>query len=247
MGFGPAQLKKIVVTGLAEVVASERFESSKPLDRGGLPGSAGELSSSAVWFAVDNLGVPNTTRAVTVDFMGDRKYGLGVAPRAFVVSDAVENVLNEMPSEVLVKVDLHLRRNLLGSAAFMHFARPRGTSEIWVSSEEGAERAVSEFRRLYYGPVEEWFARFGSPETLLENARKPTGVRDYDRVNPNPVLLRAAAVLSVVNGLPQEAADLVDWYLHRDGFHNWDSIDRAEGFDAAMIERFPEYARARGR
>jgi len=244
MGFGPAQLKEIVVTGLAEVMASERFEPSKPLDRGGLPGSAGESSSSAVWFAVDNLGVPNTTKAVTVDFMGDRKRGLGVAPWAFVVSDAVENVLNEMPSEVLTKIDL--RRNFLGSAAFMHFVRPRGTSEIWVSSEEGAERAVSEFRGLYYGPVEEWFARFGSPETLLEYARKPS-VRAYDRVNPNPLLLRAAAVLSVVNGLPQEAAELVAWYLRRDGFHNWDSVDRAEGFDAAMIERFPDYARARGR
>lgn len=59
------------------------------------------------------------------------------------------------------------------------------------------------------------------------------------------MLLRAAVALSVVNGQVEDVAALMQWYLRRNTFHNWDSADRGQGFDAAMIERFPAYAGAR--
>ncbi|MGQ4614550.1 hypothetical protein [Nocardia sp. R7R-8] len=244
MAVGAVRLTKMVVGQLTEALAVEGFTPSEPLDSLGVA-EPGVRNPSWVraWFVAPDSGVPNMTMAVKATIQRNGHGGVGIAASGWVVSSAVEGVLRDMPDEVLSKGGWD--RNYMESVNFGYFERPLDPGEISVGGEPGVERAVGEFMRLLRGPVAEWFSRFDSPEKLVQGARTPA-TQSRDPENPHPVLLRAVAVLSVLNGRVRDAAILMEWYLRRDGFHKWDSIERASGFDAAMIERFPEYARMRG-
>ncbi|MGV9615912.1 hypothetical protein [Nocardia xishanensis] len=185
------------------------------------------------------------TSAVMATIQRNGHGGVGIAATAWIVSSAVEEVVRDWPAEALAKGGWD--RNYMESVEFGYFERPLDPGEISVGGEPGVDHAVREFMRLLKGPVADWFSQFDSPDKLLTAARTSATQDDWDRENPDPVLLRAAVVLSVLNGQVEDAATLMEWYLSRDRFHQWDSLDRALSFDAAMIERFPVYADARGR
>lgn len=241
-----ARLMGKVVEQLTEALAGEGFTPSEPQDDLGTAGPDDKKPSwIRVWFVGPDSGVPRMTSAVKATVQGNGHGGVGIAASAWLVSAAVEDVLRDMPAEALAKGGWG--RNYLESVDFGYFENPFDPGEISVGGEIGIEGAVREFIRLLRGPVAEWFSQFDSPGRLLAAARKPSTQDDWDRVNPDPVLLRAAVVLSVADDKVEDAAALMDWYLRRNAFHKWDSADRAQAFDAAMVERFPVYAGARGR
>ncbi len=245
MVTGKVRLMGKVVDELTEALAAHGFTPSGPLDDLGAAGPDVEKPSwIRAWFVGPDSGVPRMTAAIKAHIQGNGHAGVGIAASAWLVSAAVEDVLRDMPGEALAKGGWG--QNYLESVDFGYFENPDDPGEISVGGEAGIDGAVREFLRLLQGPAAEWFSRFNSPERLLAAARTPATQDDWDGENPDPVLLRAAVVLSVVNGEVEGAAALMNWYLRRDAFHKWDSADRAQAFDVAMIERFPRYAGARG-
>ncbi|MBF6356509.1 hypothetical protein IU449_18495 [Nocardia higoensis] len=241
-----ARLMGKVVDQLTEALAAEGFTPSEPLDDLGTAGPDDKKPSwIRAWFVGPDSGVPRMTSAVKATVQGNGHGGVGIAASAWLVSAAVEDVLRDMPAEALAKGGWG--RNYLESVDFGYFENPLDPGVIDVGGEVGIEGAVREFIRLLRGPVAEWFSQFNSPGNLLAAARTSSTQARLDRENPDPVLLRATVALSVVNDQVEDAAALMDWYLRRNAFHKWDSADRAQAFDAAMIERFPVYADARER
>ncbi|MEU2258498.1 hypothetical protein ABZ540_35635 [Nocardia xishanensis] len=244
MAVSTARLTKMVVEQLTEALAAEGFVSSEPLDSaGGSEPGTRTPSWTSVWFIAPDSGVPHMTAAVEAYIQRGNYGGVGITARAWIVSSAVEDVLRGFSADALAKGGWDL--NYMEAVNFGFFERPLDPGEISVGGEPGVVHAVGEFMRLLRGPVAEWFSRFGDSSKLLEVARAAS-TQGMDRENPHPVLLRAVVVLSVLNGRVGDSATLMDWYLRRDVFHKWDSLDRALAFDAEMSRRFPQYAQARG-
>ena len=243
---GVVGLMKSVVARLTDVLTVEGFVVSEPLDGLGSAGPSGQKNPSwvRVWFVAPDSGVPGMIKAVQATVQRDGHGGVVISAHATIVSSVLEGVLEGMSADVLAKGGRD--RNDLASVNFGYFERPLDPREIPVGGEGGIDYAMGKFVKILRGPVADWFVGFDSPAGLLAAARVSATMADWDRVNPDPVVLRAAVVLSVVNGAVRDAADLMGWYLDRGGFHKWDSFDRVSGFDAAMAARFPEYARLRG-
>ncbi|MFJ9364435.1 hypothetical protein ACIRRA_08480 [Nocardia sp. NPDC101769] len=112
-----------------------------------------------------------------------------------------------------------------------------------VSDTAGIESAVNRFMRYVNGPVDRWFGDRDTMHKLIDMARVSTA-----RVIPEnfpPPRVRGTVLLSVVNNRTEDAAALMEWYLHRDHFNRLDSLRRASAFDAVLRHRFPDYAQAR--
>lgn len=94
------------------------------------------------------------------------------------------------------------------------------------------------------GPVAQWFEQRESLAQLVELARTPN-LTSPDRSNPDPARLRDVVMLALSQGHAEQAVSLMEWYLQRDRFHKFDSLERASAFDAERSVRFAEYANLR--
>ncbi|MFI2475953.1 hypothetical protein [Nocardia xishanensis] len=231
---------------LTDQLAGEGFAPVSPLDGEG-EAEPGTRSPAwrRVWFAAADSGVPRMTSGVMAHVDRGDQGGIRIGGRAFIVAEIVEEVL-----EACQNLDYNVGAfsgGEIDSIPFGYFDDPLDASrKISLSHEVDLDYAVNQFMRFVRGPVARWFEQRSSVDKLSALARDSHPM-DFDKVNPEPMRLRATVILSVLTGRVEGAASLMGWYLGRSQFHAWDSLEQAAAFDVALGQRFPDYARARGR
>ncbi|WP_327141082.1 hypothetical protein [Nocardia sp. NBC_01327] len=176
------------------------------------------------------------TSTVDAHIERHRDGGLRLEGTARIGSPAVEEVLRDMPGDGLSYGDINRGRfDLLDVSP-----KPLVMS---IDFDAGLDVAVAQYMSFVRGPVREWFAKRSTFPALLQSAREPT-IAPWE-TNPDPTLLRGTVVLCVLDGRVEDAAALMRWYLQRDQFHRWDSLEYACAFDDAMRKRFTGYDAAR--
>ncbi|MEV6102917.1 hypothetical protein [Nocardia sp. NPDC051981] len=176
------------------------------------------------------------TSTVDADIERHRDGGLRLKGTARIGSPAVEEVMHDMPGDGLSRGDINRGLfDLLDTSP-----KPPVMS---IDFDAQLDVAVAQCMEYVRGPVREWFAKRSTFPALLQTAREPT-IAPWE-TNPDPTLLRGTVVLCVLDGRVRDAASLMRWYLQRGQFHRWDSLEDAAAFDAAMRERFPDYAAER--
>lgn len=244
MAVSNIRLMGVVVDRLTEYLRGEGFEVSDPFDSSG----SIELGTATpewvrVWFIdAASKGLPGIQRAIVAHIHSNGRGGVTLGLSAEVVSPVVESVLRDFSSESLAKGRQGLNR--LASVDFGYFDRPNDASVIWSGGESTLEWAVAQTERLLRGPVSGWFAQFKTVQDLLTVARQPSA-QSWDRLNPNPPLVRATVVVCLSHDLIADAAELMRWYIGRESFNSLDSPSQALAFDREIAARFPGYAKAR--
>ncbi|MEU6579286.1 hypothetical protein [Nocardia sp. NPDC046763] len=228
-----AQWTKQIITRLTKAMAAEDFAVCAPLER--WP-SAGKRLWTEVYFSPTSESIPRLTSTVDAHIERHRDGGLRLEGTARIGSPAVDEVMRDMPGDGLSYGDIDRGRfDLLDVSP-----KPPVMS---IDFDAELDVSVAQFMDYVRGPVREWFAKRSAFPALLQTAREPT-TAPWE-TNPDPTLLRGTVVLCVLDGRAQDAASLMRWYLQRDQFHRWDSLEDASAFDAAMRERFPAYAAER--
>ncbi|MFC9874794.1 hypothetical protein [Nocardia salmonicida] len=164
---------------------------------------------------------------------------------AFVTAPVVESVL-----DVCNDLDYmagSFSGSEIDSISFGYFDDPQDASRpIALSTESDLDYAINRFMGFVNGSVSGWFGERSSIEGLLALAKAPRAMY-FDKINPDPMRLRASIILSVLAGRHEDAAAVMDWYVRRNSFHKRDSREKAEAFDVVLGKQFTEYAQARGR
>ncbi|WP_181063501.1 hypothetical protein [Nocardia nova] len=181
--------------------------------------------------------IPGMTRVIDAYIERQRDGGLSLSGTARIGgSVAVEELMRDLPGE-----GLELKRGDIDTGLF-ELLDDAKTFPIMIYADV-VDDAVADFMACVRGPVRAWFDKRSTFPALLQTAREPTTVPW--ETNPDPTLLRGTLLLCILNDRASDAAALMDWYLHREQLHQWDSLADATTFDTALRERFPEYATAR--
>ncbi|MFB8003982.1 hypothetical protein [Nocardia sp. NPDC056000] len=225
-----AQWTKQLITRLTKAMDAESFAVCAPPQR--WP-ATGKLLWTQIHFGPTSESIPRLTSTVDAHIERHRDGGLRLEGTVRIGSPAVAEVMRELPGDGLSHGDINRGRfdMLDGSPKPLVMA---------IDADGQLEGAVAQYMECVRGPVREWLAERSTFAALLEPAREPT-IAPWD-TNPDPTLLRGTVLLCVLDGRVRDAAELMRWYLQRDRFHRWDSLEDASAFDAAVRERFPAYA-----
>ncbi|WP_216911684.1 hypothetical protein [Nocardia noduli] len=200
-----------------------------------------------LWFRRENGARPYTMQRVSARIAQRRDGGVVISGHTYLVSALIGEFARELSPEA--QLDLEpIDRDFLDCVEHVGFgslARPQNTALVFpVSDADGLASGVGKFLRYVSGPVSKWFSERDSIDKLIGLARVPTPRTNPENIRPDR--LRGTVVLCLTQGRPGAAAALMHWYLERGRFNVMDSFERASAFDAALSERFPEYAAARG-
>ncbi|WP_330185026.1 hypothetical protein OHB26_16425 [Nocardia sp. NBC_01503] len=241
------QVMKLIITRLSESLAAERFLPCDP------PGDKLESQPGKryprwrnAWFAGGAGADPQMTPTIQAHLLRSRSGSVGLSGWAWILSDAVARVRAELPNEALENAAESLVPSSLESVPFGHFHHPQnvGLATIWITLESDVDYCVGRFMDSVLGPVRQWFSQRATLTDLLALAPTPAP-GSLDQSNPDSVRLRDVVIVALLRGRTEEAVSLMRWYRGRDQFDAWDSPDRVAAFDAALIDRFPDYAGAR--
>ncbi|WP_405497053.1 hypothetical protein [Nocardia sp. NBC_00511] len=217
---------------LAEALAAKGFGPSPALD------------GWRTWYTADTP-VPGVTAAVVIATERERDGDISIKGSVSILSAAVAEVVAGLPEEA--RETFSTSNKKFGEIDQFRFELDRQsdspTSYAMWNADTVAQGVEWVTRYLDGAAITEWFAKRSSLPALLDTAREPT-TAPWES-NPDPTLMRGTIVLCALDGRAQEAATLMRWYLQRDQFHRWDSRAGASAWDAAMRERFPDYAAAR--
>ncbi|MCU1645426.1 MAG: hypothetical protein JWN03_5701 [Nocardia sp.] len=243
-----ARLMKMITVSLSERLAAEGFAPSVPPE--GLtsaePGKRYPRYRRE-WFASPEDSDTQLRRVVEAYMLRGNGGSVGLEGRARLMAEPVARMRAELSAEAL---ESNAKARLLGcleSVQFGFFRHPSypGQATVWISVEGDVDYGVNQIIDMMRGSVVQWFEQRASLAQLVELARMPN-LTNPDRSNPDPARLRDVVILALSQGQAQEAVSLMEWYLQRDLFHKFDSLERATAFDAEMSVRFTEYARLRG-
>ncbi|MEV0293663.1 hypothetical protein [Nocardia sp. NPDC050710] len=221
---------------LTTAMTEAGFETSEPLD--GRPAEVFQgkhLSLRNSWFTLPDSGVAGMTAAVVAE---SSRQGMGFRGKVWLGSAAAGEMARLVSQRGLSGDDQ------LQLVTFAHFDNPNDPNRMLFFFDE-SDYYVEMFMRYVRGPVAEWLAERDSLVKLLELARSGNPMQVLDQVNPDATRLRAVAVLGIENNEPNAVAALMRWYLGRTEFTPTDSVERAAVFDAALVQKYPAYARAR--
>ncbi|MBV7704004.1 hypothetical protein NOVA_14590 [Nocardia nova] len=222
---------KQIITRLPKAMLAEGYTLSRPPQVGP---SANKVSWTKLSFHPAQAPIPGMTRVIDAFIKRQHDGGLSLSGTAKIGSPAVERLMEDLPGEGLTRgeIDCTLFKLLDDTETFPI-----------VMYADVVDDAVADFMTCVRGPVRTWFEKRSTFPALLQTAREPT--LSPGETNPDPILLRGALLLCLLDDRASDAAALMDWYLHRETFHRWDSRADATAFDTALRERFPEYAIAR--
>lgn len=241
-----ASLMTRLIQRLTDELAGKGFAPVPPLD------ALGETESGTrspawrrVWFAAADSGVPHMTSAVLAHVDRSSRGGAFLSGRAYIASPVVEEVLDACS---YLDFDAgSFSGNMIDSIPFGYFDnRLDPNSSIGLAFESEVEYVANRYMKSVNGPVAEWFEQRGSIDGVLKSAMIPRATY-FDKINPEPMGLRGSIILAVMAGRYDDAARVMDWYIRRNSFHEWDSCAKAKAFDIALGRQFGEYARARGK
>ncbi|WP_327141387.1 hypothetical protein [Nocardia sp. NBC_01327] len=228
-----ARWTKQIIPRLTKAMEAEGFTTCAPLE---VWPSTGPQLWTKVRFSPTDESIPRMTRVVDAYIERHRNGGLRLEGTARIGSPAVDEIMRDLPGEGLSRGDID-------RALFELLDESPEPLVMSVDFDTDVDRSVTKFMGYVRGPARVWFAKRATFSALLETAREPT-IAPWE-TNPDPTLLRGTLLLCVLDGCVQEAASLMRWYLQREQFHRWDSLEDASAFDTAMRERFPDYAAAR--
>ncbi|MFE3188256.1 hypothetical protein ACFXHA_04555 [Nocardia sp. NPDC059240] len=249
-GARSARLMKQISAELTRTLAAEGYLPSEALDD--IPNEQPGRRYPAwrrLWFTAPQIEVPGLTSALLVRLRWDD--GLSLAADVQMVSDTVAAVLREVSPGALTSVAEEMadrwQSSYLESVSFGYFYSrfDPSSQKIWIASESDIAPAVDRFMMMLRSWVYGWISERNSIDKLLDLGRQPSTM-GVEQNNPDPTRLRGVVVLALHDGRAVDAAELMDWYLRRARFTTWDTIERAKAFDAAMCERFLDFAHARG-
>ncbi|WP_327140647.1 hypothetical protein [Nocardia sp. NBC_01327] len=244
---GSARLMKMITVSLSERLAAEGFAPSV-VPEGLTPAEPGKRYPRyrREWFTSPASSNTQLRRVVEANMLRDNGGSVGLTCIARLMADPVARLRADLSAEALERNAKVRLPGCLESVQFGFFPHPShpGKATVWISVEIDIDYGVDRIMGLMGGPVAQWFDQRASLAQLVELARMPN-LTDMDRSNPDPGRLRDVVMLALSQGRAQEAVSLMEWYLQRDRFHNWDSLERASAFDAEMSVRFTEYAHLR--
>ena len=224
---------KQIITRLPKAMQAEGYTLTGPPQVGPSP-------KKVLWtklsFHPAQAPIPGMTRVIDAYIKRQHDGGLSLTGIAHIGSPAVEEIMEDLPGEGLT-----LKLGDIDTALF-ELLDDAKTFPIMIYADV-VDDAVADFMACVRGPVRTWFDKRSTYPALLQTAREPTTVPW--ETNPDPTLLRGTLLLCILDGRASDAAALMDWYLHREQFHCWDSLADATAFDTALRARFPEYATAR--
>ncbi|MFF4027810.1 hypothetical protein ACFYY5_33700 [Nocardia elegans] len=202
------------------------------------PPQVGPSTKKILWtklsFHPSQAPIPGMTRVLDAYIERQPDGGLSLSGTARIGSPVVDKLMEELPGEGLSRGDIN--------RGLFELLDDTATFPIMMYADI-VDDAVADFMACVRGPVRTWFDKRSTFPALLRTAREPT-IAPWE-TNPDPTLLRGALLLCIMDGRASDAAALMDWYLHRETLHRWDSRAEATAFDTALRECFPEYAAAR--
>lgn len=204
-------------------------------------------TSSGPWgteYVASAGGSALLTSAVRVFIERSECGGVGVAGYASIVSRAARDVMLTLPRQARMEFDddEYVRREQIDSVGFGNFDRSQdfpgwfSEREIVTDGGAGAEWVMG----YVTGPAVRWHAERDTVAKIAALARI-----ENEGGYVEPRRLRGAVVLCVLDGATEAAAELMVWYLSREQFYSQESRERAQAFDLALRDRFPDYAHAR--
>ncbi|MFB8282971.1 hypothetical protein [Nocardia colli] len=170
---------------------------------------------------------------------------VAVSADATVISAGVRDVMLTLPSQAWLEYDSEqcVRRGVIDSIGFgkfessWSFPGALSVQEFVTNGRDGVEWVLS----YAAGPVFQWHAERDTVAQLVVLARVQN-----EGGYVEPERLRGTVVLCLLDDAATTAADLMQWYLSLERYYARESRERAEAFDHALRDRFPEYARLRG-
>ncbi|MGW0056515.1 hypothetical protein [Nocardia nova] len=222
---------KQIITRLPKAMQAEGYTLTGPPQ----VGPTNKVAWTKLSFHPAQAPIPDMTRTIVAYIERHHEGGLSLSGSAQIGgSPAVENLMENLPGEGLNLGDI--------DRGLFELLDDTKTFPIMIYADV-VDRAVADFMACVRGPVRTWFDKRSTFPALLQTAREPTTVPW--ETNPDPTLLRGTLLLCILNDRASDAAALMDWYLHRETLHQWDSLADATAFDTALRERFPKYAVAR--
>ncbi|MBF6449017.1 hypothetical protein IU429_15200 [Nocardia elegans] len=204
------------------------------------PPQVGPSPKKVMWtklaFHPAPAAIPGMTRVIDAFIKRQHDGGLSLSGIAHIGSPAVEEIMEDLPGEGLT-----LKLGDIDTGLF-ELLDEEEKFPIMIYADV-VDRAVADFMTCVRGPVQTWFDKRSTFPALLQTAREPTTVPW--ETNPDPTVLRGTVLLCILDDRASDAAALMDWYLHREQLHQWDSLADAIEFDTALRKRFPGYASAR--
>ncbi|MBF6451771.1 hypothetical protein IU429_29330 [Nocardia elegans] len=222
---------KQIITLLPKAMQAEGYTLSAPPQAGP---SAKKVLLTKLSFHPAHAPIPAMTRVIDAYIERQHDGGLSLSGTARIGSPAVDRLMEELPGEGFSRGDIN--------RGLFELLDDTETFPIMIYADV-ADDAVADFMACVRGPVRTWFDKRSTFPALLRTAREPT-IAPWE-TNPDPRLLRDALLLCILDDRVSDAAALMDWYLHRETFHRWDSRADAIAFDTALRARFPKYATAR--
>ncbi|MET9490068.1 hypothetical protein [Nocardia sp. NPDC006630] len=245
---GSARLMKMITVSLSERLAAEGFAPSG-VPEGLTPAEPGKRYPRyrREWFTSPEDSDTQLRQVVEANMLRDNGGSVGLTCDAVLMADPVARLRAELSAGALESNAKARLPGCLESVEFGFFPHPSypGHTTVWISVEAHVDYGVDQIMGLLGGPVVQWFDQRASLAQLVELARMPN-LTSPDRSNPDPARLRDVVMLTLSQGHAQEAVSLMEWYLRRDRFHKFDSLERVSAFDAEMSARFAEYATQRG-
>ncbi|MBF6451767.1 hypothetical protein IU429_29310 [Nocardia elegans] len=188
--------------------------------------------------------VPGLTAVVAINLDRSHSDGIRLTGWVSIVSPTVAQVVASLPAEARQTfLSLGDEYGEIDSCKFDLGQEAAYAPAFGMWDAGDITGGVQWVMKYVDGPMAAWLAKRGTLPALLETAREPATVSW--ETNPDPTLLRGVVVLCALVGRAHEAATLMQWYLQRDTLHRWDSREDASLWDAALRERFPDYAAAR--
>ncbi|MEV6769195.1 hypothetical protein AB0N05_11270 [Nocardia sp. NPDC051030] len=180
------------------------------------------------------------TAAVEITLKRGRYGGVVVGGGVSIRSAAAAELNAGLPEEALADGWESADRGQIETSPFDRSPHPAYWDTFCMREADDIERGVQWVLKYLDGPMAVWFAERDSVGKLAVHAKQPHWISKRF----HPVKFRATVAFFAAHGHFKQAAELVGWYLERDGYDS-DSFERATAFDAAMRERFPEYAAER--
>ncbi|WP_196054514.1 hypothetical protein [Nocardia aurantiaca] len=241
---GSARLMKMITVRLTERLAAAGFAPSLlPEGLSAVEPGKRYPRYRREWFTSSESHDTQLRRAIEVYMLRDHGGSVGVESRARLIADPVARVRAELSAAALESTAKVRLPGCLETVEFGFFQHPNypGQATVWISVEHDVDYGVDRIMDMMRGPVARWFEQRESLAQLVKLAHTPN-LTDADRSNPDAGRLRDVVMLALSQGHAGEAVSLMEWYLQRDRFHNWDSLERVSVFDAEMSVRFAEYA-----
>ncbi|WP_460723217.1 hypothetical protein [Nocardia heshunensis] len=180
------------------------------------------------------------TNAVRITVERGRYGGIVVGGGVSIRSAAAAEFNAGLPEEALAEGWEDADRGEIETSPFDRSPHPAYWDTYCMRGAEDIDHGVQWVVKYLDGPMAKWFAEHDSVGKLAVQARQPHWISKRF----HPVKFRATVAYLATHGHFEHAAELVAWY-RRLGEYNSDSIERVTAFDAALRERFPDYAAQR--